>query len=266
VIVRLAGGLGNQIFQFGAALYLSNVKNQQKIQLDISALGLYDVKREFELDSFFDLKKVNITAKKSFLLNLRLPVHFAFPIACWPLVGDKNFSYVKNCTQDFPMLLDGYFQTCLSQFDFDHISKNLKNIMSHDLLKERKNTCVIHVRGGDFVDLGWSELTPKDYYLNAINLMKEKNKVNSFIVVTDDIDYAKSIIPYEKVNFDFQSNNMVDDFKMLASSSNRILSASTFSLWASALGVNSSGCIVLAPREFTPGVSRNFLLPNEIRM
>lgn len=46
ISIRLAGGLGNQIFMLGAALLLAEKNNAKKIICDISYLGKYETKRK----------------------------------------------------------------------------------------------------------------------------------------------------------------------------------------------------------------------------
>tara|TARA_B110000211_G_scaffold234668_1_gene305475 strand:- start:620 stop:1432 length:813 start_codon:yes stop_codon:yes gene_type:complete len=267
MIVRLAGGFGNQTFQFGAALYLSRIRNQENFYLDSSALSSYQVKREFVLDSFFDLGKSNAFVKKNFLTKLRLPVYLTLPFVYWPLIGDQNFNYVNKCVLSFPVLMDGYFQN-LSQKNFNDIYTLLKSLLLDKFKKldtVDSRTCVIHIRGGDFIDLGWNKFTSKEYYVLSMKVMTDKYDVSNFRVVTDDILYARSILPLKEFDIKIASCDIVNDFQTIAAHSKRILSASTFALWASALGVNDDGGVVIAPNEFTPGIKRGFLLPNEER-
>ena len=56
ILIRLAGGLGNQIFQMGAGLLLAQKIGMRKLVMDDSSLGHYDVKRENELLYFFDFR------------------------------------------------------------------------------------------------------------------------------------------------------------------------------------------------------------------
>jgi len=65
-------------------------------------------------------------------------------------------------------------------------------------------------------------------------------------------------------NIEIISNNIDEDFWTIASYSKRILSASTFALWSSALGRNDADGVVIAPDDLIPGVKRTFLLQNEI--
>jgi len=157
IIIRLAGGLGNQIFQLAAGLQLALKIKDTKITLDESALNSYDAKRENELLNFFDLTKLNIEINfyNSAFTKARLPKLLPLKARKYPFVSDKNFQYIlKNPNKQF-LLIDGYFQECLTQQDFDTEIKILKDIFIQRSFK-KQDECVIHIRGGDFVKLGWN--------------------------------------------------------------------------------------------------------------
>lgn len=266
IYVRLAGGLGNQIFQLIAGILLSQKNSINKIILDDSALNKYDIKRDNELLKFFDLNKLNIQIvfKNNIITKLRLPKLLSLSLGKYSLVSDKNFqNIIKSPNKSF-LLLDGYFQECLTQENFDDEIKLLKEIFITKKIS-KKEVCVIHIRGGDFVRLGWNSITPKEYYIKAIETMKNEYKQNKFYVVTDDREYSKSILKELNINFEFIGNSMYEDFRLIGNFKYRILSSSTFALWASALGDNENS-IVIAPKYWIPKHERKIYLPNEIRV
>lgn len=268
VVVRLAGGLGNQFFQFGMALLLSSKAYHKVIVLDDYALSSYKVGRNFELSRFIDFSKsdTQIILQRQLLARLRIPRVLTFKSPFSPFVNDNNFRFIIDCEKSQYRLLDGYFQD-LRQWDFEGIVSLLKPL-SYSRLTEVKTlgseVCVIHIRGGDFIELGWSEITPYQYYMDAMNVMHDTYNINSFLVVTDDKIYAKNLISSTKFNIEIMSNSIDEDFWTIASYSKRILSASTFSLWASALGKNDVSGVVIAPEYFSPAIKRKFSLQNEI--
>ena len=266
IIIRLAGGLGNQIFQLGIGLLLTQKSGIKKIILEDSALGNYDAKRKNELLNFFDMRKVKlqITFQNSKLIKFRFPKLLPLNMSKYPFVSDKNFQTVLQGPNKTFMIIDGYFQECLTQEDFNKEIELLKNIFMRNSL-EPKNDCVIHIRGGDFVKLGWNSVTPKEYYQNAIQMMKDDYNQNDFYIVTDDKDYAETILKDLNIEYKFIGNSMYEDFNLIGSFRYRILSSSTFSLWASALGDNENS-VVIAPKEWIPNHERKIYLPNEIRI
>jgi hypothetical protein len=268
IICRLAGGLGNQVFQLGVSLLLAEKSGIQKIILDDSALGLYEVKRVNELLNFFDLDKLNIQIefKHMYITRLRLPKIFTFRFNKFFLIGDKNFEViVKNPNKHF-LLLDGYFQWTLSQENFNDIVNILKNIFISKYAKVNNNrVCIVHIRGGDFVKLGWNIITPVEYYVKAMDTMAKEHGVEKFVIVTDDKKYSGDIVNKVDYSCTFQSSSMFDDFHTIGTYPFRILSSSTFALWASILG-NNQGGIVIAPNYWFPNKKREVLIENEVRI
>ncbi len=268
IIVRLAGGFGNQIFQFGAALLLSSKARYRMIILDDYALSSYKVNRNFDLSRFMDFSRndIQIILQKRLLSKLRIPKLFSLRSPSTPFVSDSNFQDIVDRGKSQYRLLDGYFQN-LRQRDFENIVTLLKPLLYDKLIDSKgldSEICVTHVRGGDFVELGWDGSTPKQYYMDAMSIMCDRYEVKSFLVVTDDKYYAENIISSANFNIEIISNDMDEDFWTIASYSKRILSASTFALWASALGRNDADGVVIAPNDLIPGVKRTFLLQNEI--
>ena len=263
MIIRLAGGLGNQIFQLGAGLLLAEKFKCKSIVIDGSGLSKYEERRNNRLIVFFDLTKSNVEIifKQSFFGKFRLPRVLPFKFSNYPLVCDRNFQKAMQSTNKF-LWLDGYFQTCLLQKDFYKEIELLKSLFRHKGLP-KKQGCVIHIRGGDFIKLGRNDVASSEFYANSIRKMQKDYGVKDFYVVTDDRDYAKSML--KNIKPLFIGGSIQEDFHLIGRFQFRILSSSTFALWSSALGCNSEKGVVIAPDELIPGVKRPWLLPNEIK-
>ena len=133
--------------------------------------------------------------------------------------------------------------------------------------KQRQSGCVIHIRGGDFKTLGWTAVCSPEYYLKAIGIMKEKHNISDFFYVTDDALYAKSILGVLRksgVRVTSLMGDTLSDFRTIGSYKYRILSSSTFALWASALGCEASD--VIMPAYWSPKKLRRIYLENETRI
>ena len=259
---RLAGGLGNQIFQYGASLIISKKSKVPLIELDDSELKKYKASRSNELPNYFKL--VNSTMKSQRILKLRLPRIKAFAKYSDNFIGDSNFSRVINkslTVRDY--YLDGYFQSCLNQSVFDEMLAALKKDYCYTNLGIKQNVCAVHIRGGDFLTEKYNGIASVDYYSEKLAKVKELKAVDRFIIVTDDKSYASNITKKMAIECSFSEGNMLDDFLLLAQSQVKILSNSTFSIWASALGYQP-GCIVFAPERLTVQDTRNFILPGEL--
>lgn len=266
IFIRLAGGLGNQIFMLGAGLLLAQKNNEKKIICDVSHLGNYNTKRENELLSFFDFKKLNLEVefRKSTLTKYRIPKIFPLKFSKYPFVSDKNFQSALKKTNKKFLLVDGYFQNCLNQTDLNTEIEILKNIFKKKDV-DNSNECVIHIRGGDFLELGINDVAPKSYYYNAIQFMIQEHNIYEFNIVTDDRQYAASMMDDLNVKYNFIGDTIYEDFYLIGGFNYRILSSSTFSFWASALS-NNDKSVVIAPEFWIPNNKRIIKLPNEIKI
>jgi len=264
IYLRLSGGLGNQIFQLGASMLLAKSSGATRLVIDDSFLNNYQAKRSNDLCKFFDFKKAGIKVEfsKFPLAKYRLPKILPLRFSFWPFVSDRNFQPALQSTTDRTRYLDGYFQSCLSQKNFDDIRTILISISILDKNLLDPSICVIHIRGGDFLKLGWDSIAPSSYYHSAMHLMLTNHNIQHFKVITDDLNYAKTIMSCHDVSYEIFSNDITSDFNVIASAQRRILSSSTFALWASALN-ELRDSIVICPRYFMPSLIRSFDLPGE---
>lgn len=266
ILIRLAGGLGNQIFQLGAGLLLAKKSSINKVVLDDSALENYDAQRNNELLNFFDFSKFDIECifQNNIFAKFRFPKILPLGFGQYPFVNDKNFQKILQNPNKTLMIIDGYFQECLTQEVFDNEIELLKKIFKKDSTQVNDG-CVIHIRGGDFVRLSWHSITPKEYYRTAIEKMKYYYDQKKFYIVTDDRKYSNSILKNLDIDYEFIGGSMQKDFYSIGSFQYRVLSSSTFALWASVLGDNEHS-VVIAPKEWIPSHERRIYLPNEIRI
>lgn len=264
IAIRLAGGLGNQIFQLGAALLLAERSNQHDILIDSTSLCNYSTGRDYSLEQIFDLTKASCEIKNhNFTFSkLRLPKFFPLKFEWWPLVGDSNFSTVSKSRFSKARLLDGYFQWVLTQSDFSDMRRLLYPMLRENLKVDNADGCILHIRGGDFVRLGWNVVTPPAYYSKAIEHMIANGEEN-FFVVTDDPSYAKDIL--SNIKYEIVSGDIVSDFFKILSHKRKIISSSTFSFWASAFNYDQKQ-YVIAPGFWWPGKERLIYLDGEHRL
>lgn len=262
MILRLAGGLGNQITQFGAALLLSERVDCKTIVIDDSGLSSYQEKHVNQLVNYFDLEKLNIRIifKRLFITRTRLPRLLSLNITNYPLISDKNFQTALKGTNKY-LWLDDYFGACLTQENVNREIEILKPALKPGGVTH-KDGCVVHIRGGDYLDFGGGEVASPEFYRRAVDKMQQDYGVDKFYVVTNDKEYAGTIL--QSANFTFVGGSMSEDFYLIGRFKFRILSSSSFASWASALGVNDHDGAVIIPTEWMPGIKRNSKLPNEV--
>lgn len=262
------GGLGNQIFQLAAAIKISQVADQPKIVISRPNIEKYKVKRNFGIFDLFDLDQLNIDIKteKNFLHKNRIARFYGGRLFSKKifLINDKNFSSCNISYENLSIYMDGYFQSAWQQNDLDEIRLKLKNSLNKNYATDLNNNCGIHIRGGDFIKLGWNKIT-KDYYHKSINLIKKQSKNIKFIVYTDDQAYASSIMAGCDVQFKFSDQGIFEDFFSFGSHKYKVLSASSFAFWSCTLG-NVAEPINYVPTYHPPFEYLRLSLPYEKRI
>jgi len=268
---RMIGGLGNQLFQ--AAAFLKYRSSNEKVI--ISFLGNIHIPKYnyclndiFEKPNwlFFDNSK-NLSPLTKLIAQSSATLRFGSYL---PLIGinDRNF-FKKDIYYRHKKVLffDGYFQN----WDYEELYQLFSQlkIKSVILNKEDLKTCnedvLIHIRGGDFLNIKHLNICKFDYYKKSINYFLSKG-LNNFKVLTADHIYGQELIKKLKEYFSglqisiIQSGSIKNDFNLVRSSKLAILSNSTFSWWASFL--SNSKKEFLVPSNFSTKEKR-IVLPNE---
>ena len=264
IVVKLMGGLGNQMFQFAAGRALS-LKNNCRLYLDDTFLnadpkGIY-TKRCFELGQ---LKVEAKLADKEFLRIFKKRGFFSgmFKRNLQRLnekpPRDVSFHAVKA-----PVYLDGFWQ---SEFYFENHRELLQKELSpnYDLEKEagqyfsmiKQCTSVsVHVRRGDYVDhKGASDFhgaLGMEYYRSAVNLISQKDPECRFFIFTDDIDWCRKEFTFgpDFVFVETGSTYSSCDLFLMQLCDHNILANSSYSWWGAWLN-QKPGKIVIAPSKW----------------
>ncbi len=269
VYVELKGGLGNQMFQYAAAIAFC-LKHGLTLEIDLSFLTENRAEsssftpRNFELDCFHGLKigAKNLSKGKelskviteenfnsSILLarilrrNIRISGYFQ---------NEAYFSAIKNViTENFKIneyLLTGEILGQVS---------NLKNVES----------VAIHVRRGDYLKsevLKYHGVCSTEYYKKAINQMYLSINSPKFFVFSEDMDWVKQellpIIP-EAVLFESNANKPSWlDLLYMTECRHNIIANSSYSWWGAYLNKNPNK-VVIAPKVWKVGQNDNVNVP-----
>ena len=247
VYLRIVGGLGNQLFQYSYALACARSQGRQLIVNTyyqnhfIHPLARDSAKREFVLDRLGiladDVRVVN--RKEKNILDILLKLH----VLRYRLIRSVANNVVSV---DF---LDDYYS---SGRDFVHSKKIVNEIKAiyyerNQSESETGEACFVHVRAGDLLNQPSNPKCSVDYYKNAFDLM-EKYSVKKYNVITEDVEYAKTVLPKDKRwKIEYRkSDTEINDFKSLTKSKYIISANSTFSWWAAML----SDCILFVSPPF----------------
>lgn len=270
IYLRLAGGLGNQLYQLLAVALLSKRSGVQAIPIT-SALSLYSTSRN--PDSLQILMPNNWLLKPKKISNVtQWAINFGRTGRWLPFMGinDNNFWVNIEKKKYFnTLIVDGYFQ---QGWNFDYFKEAISNFSLRDLdLQDNeivgKNECLIHIRGGDFLKIPKFQVVGVAYYVYAIELAIKKGW-SRFAIMTDDLSYAIGLldqilqkIPGLIIRIIPRSSSAISDFNTLRKATSRIIGNSTFAWWASALDDNMG--TTWSPTQLTTDKPRDFYLPWE---
>lgn len=268
IIVKLMGGLGNQMFQhaFGRVL---ETNLQEKVLYDRS--WFYQnfagtTPRELELNAF-DLSLPYIKYKKPVFsgkigrlikilkqaINLE-PKYIKVNEETFVLdqIKDKNHYYFEGYWQN-PQYFEGIRETILKDFSFPEL-KNPEDANLHDQIATCESVAV-HIRRGDYINNPatnqYHGTCSIEYYKNASEHIVSRIPNAKLFLFTDDPDFVKN-------NFGFLSNATVvsnsirsdiDELNLMHLCKNFIIANSSFSWWGAWLSQNPEK-IVIAPQKW----------------
>lgn len=265
IFVKLKGGFANQVFILA---FINQIcRNDENVLFVTNSLKSYKTKRNLELGNFFNLSK-----HKRYRFKYINPFFYVFLNILFSLrfltINDNNFNehLSKKITKKIlPKVVNGYFQF-YNKENLDKFKTQIDNLKLKSLLKYqvKKHPVVMHIRGGDFLNLNQYNFIDSNYYKKAIDRISQNN-IKNILVITDDIAYSEKIIEklskvFKKTNFSIQNSNIKDDFYSFIYAEHLILTNSTFSLLASYF---SSAKNIISPSRFLLNGSRPSKFENE---
>lgn len=276
IIVRLQGGLGNQMFQYAFGKAYS-ILNNVELKFDITHLtAKYRSKRKifrtYDLDIFdLDIK----LAKKSEILKYTIPrINNKYIYHTLNFIyKSKNFIEEKtpfNFNDYYLKLGDNkYFSGYWQSYKYFSIINNfLKEKFrikytiqqnSEYLLQkiQESNSICLNYRRTDYInDKLLNTLVGekgREYYNNAINYITSKVTNPIFFVFSDDIEWCKKNVnlDFEKVFVEHEHSGIKysNYFLLMYNCKHFIIPNSTFAWWAAWLSENENK-IVIAPKRW----------------
>jgi len=272
IIVRLTGGIGNQMFQYAAARRVSYVNNSQ-LKLDLSWFtesGQW-TNRKYELGVFnivgniaSHLDVAKLKTRKQNPLTRRLP-GFLKKIVLHTNqthIIEKRFSFdpdILNIKDN--VYLDGFWQSEKYFIDIEQIIRNEftyksdltgKNCQLSNIIASTESVSV-HIRRGDYVTLkqanAFHGLCKPDYYSRAVDIIAKQVVKPVFFVFSDDIAWTKCNldIGYETLFIDNNDpDTCYEDIRLMGLCKHHIIANSSFSWWGAWLSL-SPHKIVISP-------------------
>lgn len=271
IIIRLIGGIGNQMFQYAAAKRLA-VERKAELKLDVSAFDQYKL-RQYRLNHFQINEAIippdELVAFKSKLLRYRIPRAIE---KLFPYYSRRNFYERTAFIFDENILrtpetvcLSGYFQNEAYFKPIEPLIRQnftLKNPYSPSVEKlisqiQSQQSISIHIRRGDYVSNPETNrlhgLLPLTYYDNCVSQITAQIKTPHFFVFSDDIAWAQTNLKIDYPVTWVSAEESLEDYEELALMSvckHHIIANSSFSWWGAWLCSNPDK-IVFAPAKWT---------------
>lgn len=272
IVVKLIGGLGNQMFQYAAGRAVAH-RAKMPLKLDITYYEKFKL-RSYQLNCFniqenfastkdierFIPRRRQIGAFTYYKIRAKLlPWHKQKLIKERGILYDPDIIKIKGNAY-----LEGYWQ---SEKYFSDISDIIRreftikhkpnDINSQMLAKiDNVNSVSLHIRRGDYV---FNPITMQilgvlslDYYIGALNLISKKVKEPHVFVFSDDMSWAIENLKISLPLY-FIEHNRVDkdyeDLRLMSRCKHHIIANSSFSWWAAWLSEYQKK-IVIAPRRW----------------
>ncbi len=271
IALRLAGGLGNQIFQVMAALLLSQRTGQSVWALP-GDLNSYRTARTPDVLRLLSALQLNSSTQVTpgpltRWLSVRARAGRWLPLAG---LGDKAFPHAveEPHRRLHPNFLDGYFQRGWTSPLLNQARAGVKiSDVAGALQRAGRHDCLLHIRGGDFLQYRSHAFIDAGYYDRCLRLARDAG-CRTFGIVTDDPAYAGHVAAdlsgrHTGLTLELlpATSGPLEDFATLRHARHRIIGNSTFAWWASAL--DDSRAPTWSPDKFVRDIRRDFFLPHE---
>jgi hypothetical protein len=277
IIIKLKGGLGNQLFQYAFGRLLS-LKKGTEVRYKFSGIE-EDTQRDYKLGHFN--AKIKLATDEEFqrtrypfgkiskLIELfNMKVLRRFNIGYVPRLLNKKDGYLEGFWQSYK-----YLEPIKKELLEEITLKDPSVIKKYDILNkiENTNSVCVNVRRGDYVNnkkyvvARWVVCKP-DYYEKAFAIIREKVKNPTLFIFSDDIEWCK-----ENIKTDMPSvfcDPAIPDYESFVIASkckHNVITNSSFAFWIAWLNRNHDK-VVITPRKWNnDGNQKNYeeLLPEE---
>lgn len=272
IIIKIQGGLGNQMFQYALGRNLSLLHNVP-FKIDRSYLrSANQSRRVFWLDNFNTILEeaapAEIDRYRSTLQKILDRIR--------PESKKKKIVELSQVfDSDVLSRTDGYFD---GHWNNEKYFKDNENIIRKDFTLRRpfdpqaleiarriasyKNATSLHIRRGDYLSIpkiaNIYNALPFSYYKKAMTKILEKHPDAHFFVSSDDINWVKNNFPknYPVTFVSSPEISASEEIVLMSKCKHNIIANSTFSWWGAWLNVNPEK-IIIAPKDWFKDKDKN---------
>jgi hypothetical protein len=280
IIVKLIGGLGNQMFQYATARRLAE-KHSTILKLDISGFEQYKLHR-YSLHCFHiweylatyneikDICKENNLFRK---VGKKILSKFNFFAYHNQNILTEKFFHFDSQILDAPnnVLLDGYWQSEKYFADIkdilrrEFVVKYQQDSLSAKFAEQIQSaeSVSLHVRRTDYVNNSLTNqihgTCNQEYYTQAVQYIGNRTSNPHFFIFSDEPEWARHNLnldyPITIVDCNDASHNY-EDLRLMSLCKHNIIANSSFSWWGAWLN-QTHHRIVIAPKYWFNNSSRN---------
>ena len=251
-IVKILGGLGNQMFQYALYTALQRHHPDEMVMADLHGFNGY--RRKYQLNEVFGIDIKQATCG--------MIAHVAYPypnFQSWRFgsrllpkrrtmcVEPHNFAIDHEAiSRQGNTYYDGYWQheeyysdcrdILMERFHFPDFADEANTALAQRL--EKEEAVSIHVRRTDYIgDKLFYDLTATDYYTQAIHYIRQHAQAQLFCIFSDDIVWCKTHLQLllndvEAIFADWNNGKQgIQDMHLMTLCRHHIIANSSFSWW-----------------------------------
>lgn len=271
-IVKIVGGLGNQMFQYALYLSLKEQFPNEQVMIDTSCFKAYSLHNGFEIDRVFALDTPVASWRDILKVAYPYPNYRFWQVGKYLLpkrktmcVERKDFSYDTTVlTQGGDRYYDGYWQheeyfyeareSIHKSFSFPAMTDNRnKEIMTR---LRATNSVALHIRRGDYINHPlYRGICDLNYYKRAIGYLEKNVEPQLYCIFSNDIEWCESNlydlllgkeVLYVDCNKGMQS---FVDMQLMSLCMHNVIANSSFSWWGAWLNRNPRK-VVVSPKKW----------------
>lgn len=278
IIVRIHGGLGNQLFQYSFASYLKHKNSLLNITFERFHFN-NEIDRPLSISNFnlssFKLVNSNFNKFDNPKINKIYNLLFNHKRYLIEGISDISDNYINNILPDHKLYFDGYWQKLkiVNEIE-DKLRKEIVlkfdlsfNIVNYiELISSQKNSVSVHIRKTDFISTEknksiFSECTVNYYYSAIEYILNHISRDVTFFIFSDDFDWVKANLRFNAKHFFVEGNFDFEDLYLMSICNHNITANSTFSWWGAWLNSNKNKVVVTPEKWFENGNSEKDLIP-----
>ena len=279
IIIKIKGGLGNQLFQYAVGRALA-LHHRLPLKLDLTIFKTYKLHR-YLLDQFAIQADI-ATEDEIIKLKGRNNVLFS-ALRKAGLVKRKSYLKEKRSSyfdasvfKNDDVYLDGYWQNELYFSDIrEELLRDLISISSMSDLGvvymegiKKSNSVSLHVRRGNYLNLKNFNVLDINYYMKAVEYIRKNVEKPTFYIFSDDLEWCKNSLGFlDNCIFVDSTKTEIDDLKLMSFCKHNIIANSSFSWWGAWLNQNCKKTVI-APKGWLlndPG-SSNVILSDWVKL